>query len=163
MSAWPSVLVPKAGGYPIHHGPSMRDSQDNELQWFDWLFWLGSLLDYKLWQLAVISKTGGHLNVALMWLSLGMSKSIMALMRRQKWGAVRDIVPSGCWGCFITEWLGEWRHMSTAYNPAGEIKDILSDRAHLLLFGDQEDSVSFLVFFNILQFLGFSHQETKPR
>lgn len=57
------------------------DSWDNELQWFDWLFWLRSLLDYKLWKLAVISETGGHLNLALMWLSLGMSKSIMALMR----------------------------------------------------------------------------------
>lgn len=57
------------------------NSWDNELQWFDWLFWLRSLLDYKLWQLAVIPATGGHLNLALMWLSLGMSKSIMALMR----------------------------------------------------------------------------------
>lgn len=41
--------------------------------------------------------------------------------------------------------------MSTAYIAAGEIKDILSDIAHILLFGDdQEDrNVCFLGFFNI--------------
>lgn len=45
--------------------------------------------------------------------------------------------------------------MSTAYIAAGEIKDILSDRAHILLFReDQEDSVCFLVFFKYFTIVG---------
>lgn len=77
---------------------------------------LRSLLDYNLWQRAVIFETGDHWYFwFLIWLSPGMSEPILAVMRgRQKWGAVQDIVPSGWLACFINQLYGEWRHMSSA-------------------------------------------------
>lgn len=69
---------------------------------------------------------------------------------------MQDIVPSGCWSCFINQWLGEWRHMSTAYNAAGKIKDILYDTAHILLLGEykEERSCCSFAFSNIWQWWG---------
>lgn len=55
--------------------------------------------------------------------------------------------------------------MSTAYNAAGEIKDILYDTAHILLLGEhkEEELLQFCLFkyFRTVLFTHFSHQRSE--